>query len=583
MRVATGKRFTSHDGTEVFYRHWAPETETPAGAIILLHRGHEHSGRVAHIVDELKLPNFAFFAWDARDHGNSTTASPRDSDFSDCVADLQSFVDHITSVYNVAVEDIAIIAQSVGAVIAATWIHDYAPKIRCLALAAPAFHIRLYVPLARPGLGILHRLFGNFRINSYVKPRFLTHDADRIASYQADPLIKRPISVKMLLGVYRAGDRIVEDAAAITTPTVILSSGSDFVVDNNRQRRFFDALGSTAKEFHEFEGFYHDTLGERDRAAALGIVRRFMLEQYDRRQTEPDLTSSHIRGHTRSEADALADPIPSFSVAGLYWKMVRAGLNLASRVSEGIRIGVGTGFDSGSTLDYVYRNQAQGRTTFGRWIDRLYLDSIGWRGIRQRKVNLELMLQDAINRLDKSKCSVRILDIAAGHGRYILDAIAKQSRMPDAVRLYDYSEINVAAGSKLITERGLSAIAHFNLGNAFDTKSLSSPEKRSSLGVVSGLYELYPDNTPVQDSLAGLAQAIEPGGYLIYTCQPWHPQLEFIARALTSHRDGKPWIMRRRTQREMDQLIEQAGFRKVRQLIDPWGIFTVSMAQRVSA
>ncbi len=39
--------------------------------------------------------------------------------------------------------------------------------------------------------------------------------------------------------------------------------------------------------------------------------------------------------------------------------------------------------------------------------------------------------------------------------------------------------------------------------------------------------------------------------------------------------------MRRRTQAEMDQLVARAGFRKVAQRIDPWGIFTVSLAQRV--
>jgi hypothetical protein len=38
--------------------------------------------------------------------------------------------------------------------------------------------------------------------------------------------------------------------------------------------------------------------------------------------------------------------------------------------------------------------------------------------------------------------------------------------------------------------------------------------------------------------------------------------------------------MRRRTQAEMDQLVETAGFRKVEQLGDDWGIFTVSLAQR---
>jgi hypothetical protein len=77
-----------------------------------------------------------------------------------------------------------------------------------------------------------------------------------------------------------------------------------------------------------------------------------------------------------------------------------------------------------------------------------------------------------------------------------------------------------------------------------------------------------------------MAQAIEEGGYLIYTGQPWHPQLEMIARALTSHQDGDAWVMRRRTQGELDQLVHQAGFDKIEQRIDEWGIFTVSIARR---
>ena len=102
-------------------------------------------------------------------------------------------------------------------------------------------------------------------------------------------------------------------------------------------------------------------------------------------------------------------------------------------------------------------------------------------------------------------------------------------------------------------------------------------------GIVSGLYELFPDNDQVATSLAGMADAIEPGGYLVYTGQPWHPQLEMIARALTSHRGGAAWVMRRRTQAEMDQLVRDAGFEKLEQRIDEWGIFSVSLARRRAA
>ncbi len=99
--------------------------------------------------------------------------------------------------------------------------------------------------------------------------------------------------------------------------------------------------------------------------------------------------------------------------------------------------------------------------------------------------------------------------------------------------------------------------------------------------MVSGLYELFADNGMVGGSLAGLAEAVEPGSYLVYTGQPWHPQLELIARALTSHRQGQAWVMRRRSQAEMDQLVEAAGFRKITQRVDEWGIFTVSLAQKI--
>jgi hypothetical protein len=58
-------------------------------------------------------------------------------------------------------------------------------------------------------------------------------------------------------------------------------------------------------------------------------------------------------------------------------------------------------------------------------------------------------------------------------------------------------------------------------------------------------------------------------------------QVEFIARVLTN-REGQPWIMRRRTQAEMDELVRTAGFEKLEQEIDPWGIFTVSLARRVA-
>jgi alpha-beta hydrolase superfamily lysophospholipase len=581
MRAVHEKTFQTHDGVSLFYRYWPAVSDTPKGAILLFHRGHEHSGRMAHLADELGLPDFAVFAWDARGHGRSPGERGYSPSLGTSVRDVQSFVDHIAATYGIAVESMAVVAQSVGAVLIATWVHDYAPRIRCMLLASPAFKVKLYVPFARLGLKLQHAWRGKFFVNSYVKPQFLTHDPARIESYRSDPLITRPIAVNILLALYDASERVVADARAITVPTQLLISGSDWVVHHAPQHRFFERLGTPIKERHILPGFYHDTLGEFGRAAAVSKVSRFILERFAEPLDKPTLLEADRMGYTRDEADALASPLPLMSARGLYWALTRLSMKIGGMVSDGVALGHRTGFDSGSTLDYVYRNTPQGKGVLGRLIDRNYLGSIGWRGIRQRKLHLEELLRAAMERLREKNMPVRVIDVAAGHGRYVLEALDGAAAKPDSILLRDYSDINVDAGAKLIAEKGLSDLATFVKGDAFDRDDLVAVEPKPTLGIVSGLYELFPDNDMVRRSLAGLAAAIPPGGYLAYTGQPWHPQLELIARALTSHREGQAWIMRRRTQAEMDQLVKTAGFRKIEQRIDEWGIFTVSLAQRV--
>jgi hypothetical protein len=258
-------------------------------------------------------------------------------------------------------------------------------------------------------------------------------------------------------------------------------------------------------------------------------------------------------------------------------------MKIGGALSSGLKLGHDTGFDSGSTLDYVYRNQPDSSSMLGRMIDRTYLQSIGWRGIRQRKVHVEELLRDAMDRLRVAGKPVHVMDVAAGHGRYVLEALHGATTVPDSILLRDYSDLNVQNGNAMIVSKGLTAIARFVKGDAFDRAGFAEITPRPTLAIVSGLYELFGNNDLVAQSLAGIADAVSEGGYLVYTGQPWHPQLELIARALTSHRGGEAWVMRRRSQGEMDQLVARAGFDKVAQRIDRWGIFTVSLAIRKGA
>jgi hypothetical protein len=143
---------------------------------------------------------------------------------------------------------------------------------------------------------------------------------------------------------------------------------------------------------------------------------------------------------------------------------------------------------------------------------------------------------------------VRVTDIAAGHGRYVLDAVTGSDVKPQAVVLRDYSDINVRDGRALIRGRACRAWPASRRADAFDRASLAGRVTRNPPSAWSrACTSCSTTTTMVGRSLQGLADAIPPGGYLVYTGQPWHPQLELIARALTSHRQGQAWVMRRRT------------------------------------
>ncbi|HWY41272.1 MAG TPA: bifunctional alpha/beta hydrolase/class I SAM-dependent methyltransferase [Chthoniobacterales bacterium] len=566
----TENTFKSWDGAEVFYRAWIPGKSTNR-ALILFHRGHEHSGRWNETVDSLGHDNVAIFAWDARGHGQSPGERGGASSLHDVIKDVDAFVRHLSKTYGIPIENMIVLAHSLAAVTVTAWVHDYAPPIRAMILATAAFHVKLYIPFAIPFLRICRPRF----VKSYVKSKMLTHDREQAAQYDSDPLIFRQIAVNVLLDLHDCAKRLLADAGAIQTPTLIIGAGKDWVVSLKAQRTFFDRLSSTEKRFEVFPGDYHAIFHETNRDNVVDLVREYVLERFATPPKNLSQLDSDKTGYTAREHQQLQDNgSATFAIA-------RTGLTVAGRLSRGIEIGSYYGFDSGLSLDYVYENEPRGAGAFGRLIDRTYLNSIGWRGIRRRKANLEKTLQGLIRKVHRENRPVRILDIAAGAGRYVLETIRTLPEIPISATLCDYKQENVDAARALADELDLNGAVISQHGDAFNRESLGKIQPRATIEIVSGLYELFPSNEAVLNSLHGLADAIERGGYLIYTNQPWHPQLKFIAHVLRN-REGQPWIMRRRTTAEMDELVKFAGFEKIDMEIDEWGMFTVSVARRAS-
>lgn len=563
--------FYGYKNRKLLVRKWENTQKYNEKVLIFLHRGHEHSNRLDSIVNYEEFNSFKKYSYDYRGHG--LYKGEPCYEFMDLVRDLDLFIKFVKEDAKVSSQNIFIIANSVSGVITSTWIHDYSPKIAGVALVAPAFKIKLYVPFAKEFLSLAVKMIPKLTIKSYVKSKFLTHDINEQKKYDNDPLINSNIPARQLVTLLDTAKRVVEDAAMITIPTLILSAGKDYVVSTDIQGDFYANLSSKNKKFIILDKFYHGILYEINKDIALKEISNFIEKCFENKDEEDYLQT--LVDIKQREKDKVAYGSLTFLDKTMF-VIQRAFIKYFGFMSEGISIGKKYGFDSGVSLDYIYKNEINGSNFFGKFMDKNYLNAIGWRGIRERKFNLEELLEISIEDIKRRGKEVNILDIAGGPAKYLIQMARKYQDINILVR--DYQEQNIIEGRNYTKKYNLKNIS-YEQRDSFDEKSYKNLKFKANLVVISGIFELFDENTIIKNAVKGVSSILDKGDILIFTNQPWHPQLSQISHVLMNHQQEK-WTMRLRSEYEINKIFENAGFEIEDMLIDNYGIFTVTKAKR---
>jgi SAM-dependent methyltransferase len=268
--------------------------------------------------------------------------------------------------------------------------------------------------------------------------------------------------------------------------------------------------------------------------------------------------------------------------SSLKWRTLSFFMSNPGRASDGIALGYRYGFDSGEMLDYVYENRARGKFLLGALVDRVYLNTIGWRAIRTRKELLKETLHRKIREVGPRNEPLVVLDVAAGPGRYLLEVCQelRAAGRGEAVRVVcrDLDTQGLALGRARAHRLGLENV-HYEWGDATDAGSLGSVQPQPDIVVVSGLYELFTDAAVIRRSMEAICGILKPGGTLIFTTQVTHPQLELIANVLVN-REGKPWEMVCRSIEEAEGLAREAGFEGMGSELERLGLFGVTVCRK---
>jgi SAM-dependent methyltransferase len=275
--------------------------------------------------------------------------------------------------------------------------------------------------------------------------------------------------------------------------------------------------------------------------------------------------------------EQLLRPLPVWHPKAWYYGSLNLVLKTLGQLSKGIKIGYQYGFDSGVMLEYVYRNQPSGITPLGQWIDWIYLNSQGWRGIRERAKLMKATLHTVLSAYEQQGIPCNLLDVACGGGRYDLEVLQAFSPGTVQATLRDYKAENVAKARQLADQMQIDVTVE--QADAFCDRTLNQTRPQPNVIVVSGLHEILPHDPLIANHFQQLYRTLAPGGTLVFTIQPHHPQLELIARTLPAH-TGKPWAMRLRPWQLTQQWAEAAGFQIGQVYMEPNGIFGVVTAQK---
>lgn len=211
------------------------------------------------------------------------------------------------------------------------------------------------------------------------------------------------------------------------------------------------------------------------------------------------------------------------------YALFRLLLRTIGQLSEGIRLGWRTGFDSGVMLEYIYEDHPRGITPLGVWFDRLFISHPVWDGVRSRRQMLIQQLTEAMGHYHQPL----IFDLAAGVGSYLFALPPNRA----TIIAGDYEPEAVQRGQAKASQLNRPDI-QFRRNNAFEPKEFAS--ERADILVASGFFDILTQEEQIQLVLKNGSAVVEPGSRWIFTLQESHPNLKMLQQVFVDLHQ-KPW------------------------------------------
>jgi alpha-beta hydrolase superfamily lysophospholipase len=166
-----------------------------------------------------------------------------------------------------------VLGHSNGGLVALRALLERQEEIAGLIVSNPAVRLAGRVPRHKRVAGaVLRRVAPWVTLATDVGPEKMTRDPAMLTERETDPLRHTRISAQIYYGMVEGGPYVQERAGLIRTPTLMILSGADPVIDSKGSQELFDELGSADKTLRIYPGMLHEPLNELGREQVLSDV-----------------------------------------------------------------------------------------------------------------------------------------------------------------------------------------------------------------------------------------------------------------------------------------------------------------------
>lgn len=211
------------------------------------------------------------------------------------------------------------------------------------------------------------------------------------------------------------------------------------------------------------------------------------------------------------------------------YRLLGTFLRTVGRLSDGVRLGLGRGFDSGVMIEYIYQNLPRGITPLGVAVDRVILNHSISVGVRSRRALLVDQLRAAVNQYEKPV----VFDLAAGMGSYLF-MIPRGRAM---IVAGDFDRESVVLGVARARDAHRPDI-RFMRSNAFVLEQMALHDV--DILVTSGFFDILTSDGEIRTVLRNGSEITRPGCRWVFTVQEKHPDLRLFREVLVNMHK-RPW------------------------------------------